>query len=122
MTDLHPNLKHLLSDDDEAFLRDLEAGQGFIQQMMNVFHGPTRALTIIAFIATLIFSGLIIWTGWQALHATSQQALTGWCTGFLASLLAQGLLKQWFHNRMNHFVILKTLKQIELRLIKLEQT
>ena len=122
MSDTPLGLKSHLSKDDEAFLKDLEAGQGLFQQMLNVFQGPTKGVTIFALVIAIVFTGLLFWTGWEALHATEQRALTLWCTGFLASLFAQAMLKQWFHNRMNQIMLLKELKKIEFRVLKMAQS
>ena len=44
-----------------------------------------------------------------------------WTAGALAAMLAVGLIKIWFFERMNFIALLRELKRIELRLVRIEE-
>ena len=118
MTDIEHKLRAALAADDEAFLRSLEHEPGMMEQFGAMFRGPLRTMTILAVALTAIFGGLIVWTGWHALTATSDRQVTLWSAAFIACLIPHGLLRLWFLTRAQHLTVLRELKKIELRILQ----
>lgn len=117
MSDFETRLKHGLDKDDEAFLKDLEES-GLFQQLGPVFSGPLGGWTIYAVAMSFVIFGICLWAGWNMLQAESAKMAVLWAALFGWTSLGVGLIKIWFWMRMNHLVVLKELKRIELRLVK----
>ncbi len=121
MSDFETHISRKLDQDDEAFLQELEAGQGFFSQLGSTFKGPLGLISMLVLATAFVFVLLAIWFAWEAFHAEAVRDVVLWCTGVILCLLANGLLRIWLFNRMNHLVALKALKKMELRLIKLDE-
>lgn len=120
MTEFDERLREGLSEDDRAFLRDLEDGRGLFTQMGDTFRGPMSFWTGFAVLISLVFFGLTLYSGWQLVGAASFQDGAIWLAVFTWSAIAVGMTKIWFWLRMNHLATLRELKKIELRIARLE--
>ena len=110
-----------LSEAQRAFLADLEAGQGFFKQLGAVFKGPMGWVGISVLVAAFAMVGLAIWFGWEAFHAPNDRLTTLWAAGAIAAILGNGLLRLFLMGRMHQLTLLRAIKQVELRLKKLEE-
>ncbi|MEM9939482.1 MAG: DUF6768 family protein [Pseudomonadota bacterium] len=117
MSDFETRLKHGLDKDDEAFLKDLEES-GLFQQLGPAFSGPLGGWTIYAVLMSLVMFGVGIWALIEMLEAETVRLTILWFALMSSMLLSVGLIKVWFWLRMNHLVVLKELKRIELRLMQ----
>lgn len=118
MTDFEARLKHGLSADDEAFLKDLEGDVGIFQQMGATFSGPMKFWTAFAFVFSFAMFAGGVWAAFQMVGAETVKETVQWAVLVLALSFAVGMIKIWFWLRMNHLVVLKELKLIELQLVK----
>ncbi len=118
MTSFETRLKDSLTAEDEAFLRNLEAGESLIGQLGSTFTGPLKVWTGFAFALSFAFFGLAVWAGWQMYQASEPRLMVFWLGVFLFAMIAVGLIKIWFWMRMNHLALLRELKRIELRLVR----
>lgn len=110
-----------LSEDDAAFLADLESGQGFFAQLWATLRGPQGWVGICVLIAAFVLVALAIWFGWEAFHAPTERLTILWASGAIAAILGNGLLRLFLTSRMHTLAILRELKRIELRLAKLDE-
>lgn len=122
MSDFDDRLRQDLTKEDEAFLRDLEDGQGLFSQVTPLFRGPMAGITIIAQIVTLIVTGIGLYAVWKFIQAPEIRDMLLWGGAAWAAWTTQVALKQWAWDRMNHLGVLKELKKIELRLVQLERS
>ncbi len=118
MSDFETSFKQSLDADDEAFLKDLENGEGLFRQLGATFSGPMKFITAFGFILSFAMLGLAIWGLYEVSQADSVKEMILWFSLFSVGSLGVSMLKIWFWLRMNHLVVLKELKRIELRLVK----
>lgn len=118
MTDFESRLKHSLTAEDEAFLKDLESGEGLFVQLGSTFSGPMKFWTGFAFVLTLVFVGVAVWAGFRIYGAGDAREAIFWLAVFLFGVVSVAMLKMWFWMRMNHLALLRELKRIELRLVR----
>lgn len=118
MTSFDDRLAQGLSADDEAFLKDLENGDGIFTQLGATFSGPLKAVTAFGFILTFVMFGAAIWALYQVSQAETVKDMFLWFGLFIFGSLGVAMLKMWFWLRMNHLVVLKELKRIEFRLVQ----
>lgn len=119
MTDFDTRLRQGLSEEDRAFLHDLEDGRGLFTQMGDTFRGPMSFWTGFAFLISLVFFGLTLYSGCRLWGAEDVQGERLWLAVFIWSSIAVGMTKIWFWLRMNHLSTLRELKKIELRLARM---
>lgn len=118
MTSFEDRLLTSLNAEDEAFLKELEEDAGLFQQMGMTFSGPLRYWTAFAFVFSLFFFALGVWSVYNMFQTENLKIIILWGTLAGFSSLSVGLIKIWFWMRMNHLNVLRELKRIELRLVK----
>ncbi|MEO0467245.1 MAG: DUF6768 family protein [Pseudomonadota bacterium] len=121
MSDFDDRLRANLSEDDKAFLRDLEDGQGLFNQMTHLFRGPMAAWTWVANTFVVAATGAGLYFAYKFIVADDTQAMLLWAGAAWAAWTMQIALKQWMWDRINHLGVLRELKKIELRLMQLER-
>lgn len=121
MTDFDDRLRRTLSEEDEAFLQELEDRRGLFDQLSATFQGPMRHFTWLANAVVLIATAIGLYCIWQMFQADTTRNLILWTAGGWAAWTIQIALKQWIWNRVNLLSTLRELKKIELRLARLEE-
>lgn len=117
MNDLNEQLRAGLSADDEAFLKDLEDGQGLFAQISATLTGPMRFWVAVGITVAFIATGLGLWAVWNLFQADTTRGQILWAGGAWAAWTMQVNLKQWLYNRMNTLTILREIKKMEWRLL-----
>ena len=121
MSEFDDRLRHDLSADDEAFLRDLEDGQGLFSQMGPLFRGPMAGWVWVANIVTVLATVAGLYSAYKFIVAGDTQSMLLWAGAAWAAWTMQVALKQWMWDRVNHLGVLRELKKIELRLVQIER-
>jgi hypothetical protein len=120
MTQFDQKLKGALDADDEAFLRKLDEDRGLFAQIGDTLTGPLGGWAKLVMINSTLLVIVMVAAAWGAITAESDRAAILWATAALAALFVQGMLKQWFFERMNLNTLLRELKRIELRVVRME--
>lgn len=118
MTRFDSKLADALNEEDEAFLKDLEHGEGLFEQMGATLTGPLKYWTVMVFVMTFVFFGLAVFSVIRILATESMNEAVVWNAVFVFSAIAVAMLKMWVWMRMNHLAVLRELKRIELQLVK----
>lgn len=121
MPDFDERLRDDLSEEDKAFLRDLEDGQGLFAQMSPLFRGPLAVWTWIANIFVLSATAAGLYFAYRFVIAEDTQAMLLWGGAGWVAWTMQVALKQWMWHRVSHLGVLRELKKIELRLVQIER-
>lgn len=116
MTQFEHRLEAELSQDDAAFLANLEREQGLFEQMGSTFSGPLRYWTAFAFVLSFAFFLVGVYAAVQMVQASDAKSAVVWSAGFGAMMLSVSMIKIWFWMRMNHLAVLKELKLIQLQI------
>ncbi len=120
MTETDDRIRGALSEDDEAFLRTLNAEPGLYKQIAGTFRGPMGFLAIIANVLVLAWTAAGVFAIVKLLGADDTRSLILWAAFGWAAWTAAIAVKQWVWDRMNMLNILRELKRIELRIARLE--
>lgn len=115
------DLKRVLSEDDEAFLKRVEDDRGLFTQYFAAFHGPMGMWMWFVLILTFVTTGIAVWASYRFIIGAEVVELLKWGAAAWAAWTAQVALKQWAFDRINHVATLRELKKIELRLVHLEE-
>lgn len=121
MSKLDDELRARLNASDEEFLADLERGEGYFTQLFATFKGPQGWVGIMVMITVFVILAVSVWCLWEAFHATRDRDTILWTIGAVAGLIGQGILRLFLASRMHMLATMRALKQVELRLIKLEE-
>jgi len=119
MTNIDERISAGLSADDQAFLNDLESGQGLFEQVGATFSGPMKFWVGFAFVFSFAMFAVSVFGLYQMFQAETVKLTILWSMAALFGMIGVSMLKMWFWMRMNHLVVLKQLKLIELRLTQL---
>ncbi len=120
MAQFEERLKGALDADDVAFLRKLDDERGLFAQIGDTMAGPLGGWTkLVVFNSTLLVIFMVVAVS-LAIMAQTDRDLILWSAAALAALFVQGMLKQWFFERMNLVSVLRELKRIELRIARIE--
>ena len=111
-----------LSDDDAAFLEQLEEDRGLYAQMADTFSGPMKLWTVFAFVLSLTFFGGAIYTLTQLWAGPPLRESLLWLALFGWLALAVAMIKVWFWMRLNQITLLRELKKIELQVARLHRS
>ena len=120
MTRFDDKVKAALDADDEAFLRELDSERGLFAQMGDTMKGPLGGWAKLVAFGSVLLAVLMAVTVWQMIVAETDRALILWTAAALAAFIAQGMVKQWFFERMNFIALLRELKRLELRIARIE--
>lgn len=118
MTNIDERLSAGLSADDQVFLKDLESGQGLFEQVGATFSGPMRFWVGFAFVLSFAMFAVAAYGLYQMFQAETVKETILWSMAALSGMIGVSMLKMWFWMRMNHLMVLKQLKLIELRLVQ----
>ena len=121
MTKLDDELRARLSAADEEFLADLESGQGFFSQLRATLTGPQGWIGIMILAVAFTLVALSAWFVWEAFHTENVKHSVLWMGGAILGITGQGILRLFLTSRMHMLAMMRELKQIELRLIKLDE-
>ncbi len=119
MTGFDERLKGALDADDEAFLRRLDEERGLFAQIGDTMAGPLGGWAKLVAFASVLFAVVLAVAVWQMFVAGTERALILWTAAALAAFIAQGMLKQWFFERMNVLALLREMKRLELRIARI---
>jgi hypothetical protein len=114
-------LKGALDADDEAFLRKLDEERGLFAQIGDTLTGPLGGWAKLVAFGSVMLAIVTVVAVWQMFSAQSERVLILWTAAALAAFIAQGMIKQWFFERMNFIALLRELKRIELRIARIEE-
>ena len=111
-----------LSDDDRAFLDNLEAERGMFQQIGDTWKGPMGGWAKLIFGFTVLLGLGFIFVLWQAAHTTDHPMIhTLWAITGVALLVIMGFAKEWMFARMNMLTILREVKRVQLEVVALRE-
>lgn len=92
---------------------------GLFRMLRRVFTGGLRRWAAYGMFLTLIFFGLTVWCGVQAVTADTVDDRIVWLLGALFAFQATGMLKLWFFMEMNRNSVLREVKRVEVELARL---
>lgn len=121
MTDFDDKLRTALDADDEAFLSELDSERGLFAQVGDTFAGPLGGWAKLVFVVAFLMAMVMFYTIYRVTIAETDREFFVWALGALAALIATGMIKQWFFERMNLMTVLRELKRIEVRIARIEE-
>lgn len=118
MSDFDKRLMELLSEEDEAYIADAVAEQGYYTSVFKSLKGQGSGMRILSWVGIFIFSGLLLLAIWQFFQAVSvrDQILFASLAVMLNS--AQIALKLWFNMQLNRRAITQELRRLQLVVTK----
>lgn len=119
MSNVDERIRGALDADDRAFLESLEEDRGLFRQMGDAMSGPLGGWARLIFAVLFVMGGLLLYSAWQLVTATTTDDRIVWGVAALALLTAQGFAKDWFFSRMNMLAILREVKRLQVQVAML---
>lgn len=103
-------LAHSLSDD-----------QPITEMIIQNFRGRRLWLTLFPIGLSLLYAGLMVWSGYQFFESETTQSQIAWATGFLVFAISVGLTKIWIWGEWNRYSLVREIKRLELAIADLNK-
>ncbi len=116
MNEFENELRSVLSDGDQQFLKETLDETGFYKDVFNNLKGPGGGLNIAAWIAVFVMSALLIFCLIKAFHAETTREQILFATIAIMGNSAQIAFKMWINMRMNRRAILTEIHKLRLSL------
>lgn len=116
---LDEQIKQSLQQEAQQLDAILAQQPGIFGMINNSYRGALRVWLIIASIAGVIATGLLIWCGYEFIMAELVIDKIHWGIWFIVSLFIQAMLKLWFFMEMNRNSTVREIKRLELAVERL---
>ncbi|XQW83988.1 DUF6768 family protein [Thalassotalea piscium] len=120
---LDERIKHELSEEAEQLDQRLAEDNGMFPMLANAFKGSLGRWLVIVFIAALVATALILYSGYQFFFIEGDLSFKlHWGVLLLLATMMQIALKIWSFMEMNRQSSLREIKRLELMVEKLNNT
>lgn len=117
MKELDERIREALAQEDAEILKHQVADAPLYEQLIGIYQGRLRWLNFGATIGTFAIFGAIIFCGYRFFQADDTQAMIGWATAFLWSVVWMAMMKIWFWMEMQKNSVTREVKRLELLLV-----
>lgn len=119
MNNIDDLIKHEL-EKETSEVDELLAREGGLPDMVAAaFKGSLRRWVWLMGFVTLVFTGLLVWTGYEFYMATTVDDRVFWGVWFIVNLVVQSSLKKWSWMEMNRASTMREIKRLELAIVSL---
>jgi len=116
MSDLDRQIRDLLSEEDQAFIRDSADAEGFYASMFDSLRGKGSGLYRWTWFGIIIFGSIMLFAIWKFFQVDTTRDQIMWAALAIMGNSAQIALKVFFNMRLNRRDILRELKRTQLTL------
>ncbi|WP_440903747.1 DUF6768 family protein [Catenovulum sp. SX2] len=116
---LDEQIKQSLQQEAQQLDAILAQQPGIFGMINNSYRGALRIWLIIASIAGVIATALLLWCGYEFVMAELVIDKIHWGIWFIVSLFIQAMLKLWFFMEMNRNSTVREIKRLELAVERL---
>lgn len=109
------DLRKSLEKTDSALLEHAEDDPLMTEVIVKSFRGRKRWLTLFPFLLSLVYTGLMIWCGYEFFRQDSTKYQIAWAAGFLACVGSIGLTKVWVWGEWRRQSLMREIKRLDLR-------
>ncbi|MFK7962172.1 MAG: DUF6768 family protein, partial [Phycisphaerales bacterium] len=118
MSEFEDKMKEALRAESNDVWSEVEE-QGLFEQAMGVMRGRQRFISVMAWIYSFAFFGLLIFCAVRFFAADDTKEMLAWLGGFLTCNLIVAMLKLWFWMQMDKNAIVREVKRLELQVATL---
>ncbi len=94
---------------------------GLFGQVAGIFKGSLKGWVIFVNVFVMLFTVIMIWSGYEFFVAESTDNRVFWGVIALASLKAQVSLKEWLFSEMRRNSLMREIKRLELSIEYLQK-
>jgi dolichyl-phosphate-mannose--protein O-mannosyl transferase len=113
------HIKNELEQEQEQLTQLINQDQGLFSMVINAYQGSMKWWMVLVSIFAFLLTILLLWTGYEFFNADSTDDRVFWGFICLASVLGQGMLKQWTFMEMNRVSVIRSVKHLEMEFEKL---
>lgn len=119
MESIDERIRKALSAEDRMFLEQLDSHRTLYGDITATFHGHTRWLNFLGWIAGFVLFAVAIYCGWQFITQTDSRSMHLWGAGATVSAIGLCIFKLWFFMELQRSAILREVKRVELQVARL---
>ncbi len=114
-------IKQELETESAQLDKILAEEPGLFGQVAGIFKGGLKFWVIVVNIFVMLFTVIMIWSGYEFFVADNIDNRIFWGVIVLASLKAQVSLKEWLFSEMRRSSLMREIKRLELSVEYLQQ-
>ena len=118
MSNFDNELKTLLREEDDAFIKQSLEETGFYSEAFGSLKGQGNRLFIFTWVGIFIFSAVLIFSIWKFFHVQTVREQILFAALAVMANSAQIALKMFFNMRLNRRAIIREIKRLQLVLAK----
>ncbi len=120
MTKLDDAIRDALSDEDRAFLDELEVQpKGMFGEIAAGFSGRLGGWAVLVWVETLVMVGVAVIGLWRLTQAETTLGIALWSLLVVFGMLASAMLKMWYWMHLNTNAVMREMKRVELQVARL---
>lgn len=118
MSGMDNKIREALAKDEDAWIDE----PGFFEQVGSTFRSRQRWLVVLVWFWSFVFFVLAVVCAFRFFGAEGVRGHVMWATIFLYSMLAVGLLKNWYWMLMNRNTLAREIKRLELQIASMRES
>lgn len=112
-TDSTKPIDHFLGKPIDTVKDVMEDKQGVVGLLTNAFYSGLSGFLMLSNVLILVFTGLLLWSGFRFFTATASDDMIFWGICFILSLQVQVALKQWLWTQIDRNSVIRELKRTQ---------
>lgn len=116
--DLDDLISQALDAEDRELLDRYAAEPGFITQAFGLFSGALGWVMAVLLVFVLIFTGLMIWTGWEFFNTSDPVMSLRWGLGTIACIQVIIFMRGIMMQKIMINQVLREVKRLELQVAR----
>ncbi len=117
MSGMDDKIREALVKEEDTWIDE----PGFFEQVGSTFRSRQRWLVVLVWFWSLAFFILAVVCAFRFFDAEGVRGHVLWATVFLYSMLAVGLLKNWYWMLMNRNTLAREIKRLELQIASMRE-
>ena len=119
MTTIDERIRKSFSQEDQAFLAELDAGDSLYREVAATFTGRMRWLNALAWVFGLVLMVAAAICAWQFVNEDDLRTMNLWGAGAALAFLGLAMIKLWFFMDMKSNAVLREIKRVEFQIASL---
>lgn len=120
MTRLDEAIRGALSDEDRAFLDEIDnEPAGLFGEVAQSFTGRLGGWSVFVWVMGSVFFALAVFSIWRLTQAETPLGMTLWGLGAAGGMFVTGLTKIWYWMHLNTNALLREVKRLEFQMARL---
>lgn len=112
-------IREAVRSEERDLARSITDDQPITEMIIQNFRGRRMWVSLFPIGLSLIYSALLVWSGYQFFQSETTKLQITWATGFVVFAMSVGLTKVWVWGEWNRYSLIREIKRLELAVAEL---